>query len=127
MKKTLAYAFAMTGGAALWIGGCRVAGTAEAWDHGIYLGAVLPALAVLTAALGFWTRGTLGLGIAASLGQLAGLFATTGGGGNLLPVGVGFLVLLSLPLGFTAWLGGALRGFCARARRSPGSVARGGR
>lgn len=117
MKRVVAGAAAAVASALIWFAICRATGQAEAWDAPAYWQVALPALGLLTAFLGFLTRtGYFERGIAASLGQLAGLLAT-GEGGAMWPIGVGFLVVLALPLGFAGWLGGKVRGGCSRTGR----------
>jgi hypothetical protein len=109
MKRTLAYLLAAAGGAAAWVVACRTTGQAEAWDDVFYLQRALPALGGFALLLGFWLRERVGmLGIAASVGQIAGL-AVTRGQHEMWPVDLAILSAQAVPFGICAWLGSGAR------------------
>jgi len=109
MKRSLAYVLAAFGGAAAWVVASRTTGQAEAWDDVFYLQSALPALGGFAALLGFWLRERVGgLGIATSVGQIAGL-AVTRGQHEMWPVDLAILSAQAIPFGICAWLGSGVR------------------
>ncbi|MCK5943220.1 MAG: hypothetical protein KAI24_14670, partial [Planctomycetes bacterium] len=105
MLRAIAYLLACAGGAAAWVVASRISGEAEAWDDQLYFEAALPALGAFVALLGFGMKERVGaLGIAASVGQIAGLAATRGEH-EMWPVDLALLSVQAIPFGICAWLG----------------------
>jgi hypothetical protein len=111
---TMAYAAAIGGGALLWVAAAAIGGRKEAWDAALYWKAAYPLTIALAAAVAYrlperpWRWG-----LAAVFAQ-AGVLLLTGGGGNLLPLGLVVFAVLSLPAIVAAQLAAVIR------RRRPG-------
>lgn len=104
-------------GAVVWIVIAAVSGRNEAWDSGLYFSVGVPAVCLLSMALGYfeparsWRWGAIPL-----LGQFLWMLVSQGPG-NLLPLGVVVFAVLSIPSIATARLGAWVR-----TRQSAGSA-----
>ena len=101
-------------GAAVWALIASASGRKEAWDSDLYFSLGLPAVCLMSMALGLlvphrsWRWGVLPMA-----GQFAWLLLSEGAG-NLLPLGVIAFGIFSVPAIIAAWIGAAIG---TRARR----------
>ncbi|MBX3329681.1 MAG: hypothetical protein KF722_04710 [Nitrospira sp.] len=109
MKNTYwLYGIAVAIGIVVWIGISMVSGRREAFDSGLYYSIGMPVVCVASATFGFlepkksWRWGILPL-----LGQFSWMLLTQGPG-NLLPLGMIFFGILSVPSIITARIGAFL-------------------
>jgi hypothetical protein len=99
------YLIATLWGAAIWILVVLASGRNEAWDSGLYFSAGIPAVCLLSLALGFiephrsWRWGVLPF-----VGQFASMLLMQGPG-NLLPLGIVAFAVLSIPAVVAARVG----------------------
>ena len=80
-------------------------GRSEAWDTGLYFSAGIPAVCILSFALGFFRpQRAWRWGVAPFAGQFVWMLVAQGAG-NLLPLGIIMFGVLSIPAIFTAQIG----------------------
>ena len=100
-----AYAFAIGGGALLWLAAMAASGRREAWDSGLYWVGAYPLSVLLAAWLGYeFPRKAWRWGLAIMLAQAVTL-AVTALDFSMLPLGVIVFSILALPLVGAAMLG----------------------
>jgi len=105
----LAVGLALLVGAAGWEVACRLSGQREAWDAPAYWRLAYPAFAVAALALAYaWPRSAWFTWAALAVGQALAMFAKNPGG-NLLPLGVIVMLVLSAPLLIAGRFGARLR------------------
>jgi hypothetical protein len=98
------YLLAVAGGAAIWIVIAQVSGRKEAWDSGLYFSVGIPAVCALAFVLALFQPTRIWRwGILPMAGQLVAMLLTAGGG-NLLPLGVILMGVLSVPAILAAWV-----------------------
>lgn len=106
----LAYVFAITGGALLWIVTSLVSGRSEAWDAPLYWSVAYPLAVALSGVLGYTVpRRPWRWALAVMLVQPVVMIATTSGSGSMLPLGLVLFGILSLPAIGAAMLGAFIR------------------
>ncbi|MCC5862555.1 MAG: hypothetical protein JJT93_11680 [Gammaproteobacteria bacterium] len=89
---------ALAGGAALWIITMAATGRSEAWDSPRYWDVTYPLCLALAALLGYLTPvRAWRWGMAVIMIQAPVVMFTSGNSWNLLPLGIGVFLLLSLP------------------------------
>ena len=100
-----AYAFAIGGGALLWLAAMAASGRREAWDSGLYWVGAYPLSVLLAAWLGYeFPRKAWRWGLAIMLAQAVTL-AVTALDFSMLPFGLIVFSILSLPLMAAATIG----------------------
>ena len=110
MKKEMAlYVIAAASGVSVWVALCAVSGRREAWDSSMYFTLGIPALCIIAACLAFiqpvrpWRWSIIPM-----FSQAAWMILSQGPG-NLLPIGLVFFAILSVPPLVAAWIGAAIR------------------
>ena len=100
MRAGALYAIAAAGGIAVWVAVAALGGRREAWDSTLYWALGMPALVALAAALA-WIEPSRAWRWAVTpfLAQFAWMVATSSDAG-LWPLGLAFMLVLSLP----AWV-----------------------
>ncbi|MBI5076222.1 MAG: hypothetical protein HZB62_13800 [Nitrospirae bacterium] len=102
------YLVAITFGAAIWYFIAAASGRREAWDSGLYFTMGMPAVCLISFALGFFAPvRSWRWGIAPLFGQFIWMLLTQGVG-NLLPLGIIVFAVLSVPSVLAALFGGFL-------------------
>lgn len=106
----LAHAVAVAAGVVTWYATSSL-GKGEAWDYDEYWSRGMPALALVSAVLGFWVRrDPWRWGPTMMAAQAVTMLVMEGIGGNLLPLGLTAMAAFSLPLMLFGFLGAGLRG-----------------
>ena len=103
------YAFAIGGGALLWLATSALSGRNEAWDSSLYWSGAYPLSILLAGALGYaFAQRPWRWGLAVMLAQAATL-ALTSGDFSLLPLGLILFGILALPAVGVAQLAARIR------------------
>jgi hypothetical protein len=110
------YLVAAICGAAIWIFVAAASGRREAWDSGLYFSAGIPAVCLISMALGFYEpRRSWRWGVTPFVGQFVWMLLTVGPG-NLLLLGVLAFGVLALPSMLAARIGAFIG-----SKRAPGN------
>jgi hypothetical protein len=99
---------AIVGGAAIWIFVALSSGRAEAWDSDLYFSVGIPAACLVSMALAFFgPKRPWRWGVLPFAGQFAAMLVSQGPG-NLLPLGMVALAVLSIPSIIAAWVSASI-------------------
>lgn len=97
-KSSYALWIALGGGAALWLLTMAATGRSEAWDARLYWDLTYPLCIVLAALLGYQTpQRAWRWGFAVIMVQAPVVMFTSGNSWNLLPIGIAYFLVMSLP------------------------------
>jgi hypothetical protein len=108
-KRLISYSLAAIAGAIVWLIACKLFSELEAWDNPAYFSIFVPTLAIFIGLLAFTLGGNKwGLAFIGGAGQFAVMLFNQGFG-NLWPLGIIAMAVISLPSVVGGHLGHVIR------------------
>ncbi len=108
-KCLISYCLAAIAGAVVWLIACKLFSQLEAWDNPAYFSIFVPTLAILIGFIAFTLGGNKwGLALIGGAGQFAVMLFNQGVG-NLWPLGIIAMAVISLPSVLGGHLGHVIR------------------